>query len=143
MKIYQTPEDEKIIFLWIDKIVEFLPAFESDSFLSLMAKMQCNEDEILIKNIGYTMLKLQILETKIQGVIQFSDFGRIIKEHGNYSKYLNVLNEQKQKQIIKEQKEIENLNFSITLNKWLIRTKWLPHLLSILALIISLISIFT
>jgi hypothetical protein len=140
---YHTPEDEKIIFTWIDKIVEFMPSFQSDSFRAVTEKLECCESEDLTKSIGYTMLSLNILEpSPTEGLIQLSDFGRVVKNHGNYSKYLASLEDKKMQQITRSLKEMENLNYSIAINKWLLRTKWLPHVLSILALIISLLALF-
>ncbi|MDR7209229.1 hypothetical protein J2W48_001162 [Flavobacterium piscis] len=34
---------------------------------------------------------------------------------------------EKQKEKFKYDKEIENLEFSIKMNKWLLKTKWLPY----------------
>jgi hypothetical protein len=139
---YQSKEEEKIVFDWIDKVVEFLPEFESDMFKSLMHNMNCTESDNIIKCIGYTMLRLNILELRSESFIQFSEFGRLVKKHGNYSKYLNWVESQKILEENRQQTELENLKYSIQMNKWLLRTKWLPHLLSLLALIIALIALF-
>lgn len=92
-----------------------------------------------IQNIGNTMLRLNIFEKVGNHFIQFSPLGREIKEFGNYSLYLEYLTKLKNLKTYKQKKEIENLESSIKMNKWLLKTKWLPHIFSI----ITLIALFT
>lgn len=140
---YQSPEDEEKIFKYIDKIIEFFPKYEKDVFASLIHKMDCKEDLSDIQNVGNTMLRLNIFEKVGSHFIQFSPLGREIKDFGNYSLYLEHLAKLKDLETYKQKKEIENLESSIKMNKWLLKTKWLPHIFSIIALIISLIALFT
>lgn len=140
---YQSPEDEEKIFKYIDKIIEFFPKYEKDVFASLIHKMDCKEDLSEIQNVGNTMLRLNIFEKVGSHFIQFSTLGREIKDFGNYSLYLEHLAKLKDLETYKQKKEIENLESSIKMNKWLLKTKWLPHIFSIIALIISLIALFT
>jgi len=140
---YQSPEDEEKIFKYIDKIIEFFPKYEKDVFASLIHKMDCKEDLSEIQNVGNTMLRLNIFEKVGSHFIQFSPLGREIKDFGNYSLYLEHLAKLKDLETYKQKKEIENLESSIKMNKWLLKTKWLPHIFSIIALIISLIALFT
>ena len=141
MTPYLSPEDEKTILNWIDKIIEFLPEYEKDIFGSIAAKIECRENPFIVHNIEQTMRRLNIFEG--EQLIQFSDFGREVKKVGNYSKYLAQkeieISREKQKNLL----EIENLEYSILMNKWLLRTKWLPHFLSLLALIMAIISLYS
>lgn len=140
---YQSVEDEKNVFEWIDRIIEFFPKYEKDIFASLIHKMECKENLPEIQNIGGTMLRLNIFEKVGDHFIQFSTLGHEIKDIGNYSLYLEHLSKLKDLETYKQKKEIENLESSIRMNKWLLKTKWLPHIFSIIALIISLIALFT
>lgn len=137
---YLSKEDEKKILNWIDKFIEFLPEYDKDIFSSMAMKLRCNEDRFILNNIEQTMKKLNIFEG--EHLLYYSDFGREIKRVGNYSKYLAQKELENKIEKHKNQLEIENLEYSIMMNKWLLRTKWLPHILSFLAFIIALISLF-
>lgn len=139
---YQSDEDEKRIFEWIDRIIEFFPKYEKDIFASLIHKMNCKEELPIINNIGNTMLKLNIFEKVGDHFIQFSSFGREIKDFGNYTSYVEHLTKLKNVETYKQKKEIENLESSIKMNKWLLKTKWLPHIISLIALIASILALF-
>ena len=139
---YQSEEEEKLIFEWIDKVIEFFPEFEKDIFSSIMHSLNCNENNSIVQGVGSTMLRLNIFEKVENYGVQYSNFGREVKKHGNYSKYKEYSNLKKEKEKFKHTKEMENLEFSIKMNKWLLKTKWLPHILSALALILSILSFF-
>lgn len=139
---YTFTNDEKFIFDWIDKVIEFLPEFKHDIFLNIMRTLECEENHDVINYIGNIMLKLNILEKKGQYTVQFSSFGRTIKEHGNYSNFLKWNEQQKVIAANRERIEIENLEYTIKVNKWLLRTKWLPHILSFLALVLAALAFF-
>lgn len=140
---YQSVEDEKRAFEYIDKIIEFFPKYEKDIFASLIHRMDYKDELSSIQNIGNTMLRLNIFEKKGDHFIQFSPLGREIKDFGNYSLYLEHLTKLKNLETYKQKKEIKNLESPIKINKWLLKTKWLPHIFSVIALIISLIALLT
>lgn len=140
---YQSAEEEKKVFEHIDRIIEFFPKYEKDIFASLIHKIDYKDELPSIQNIGNTMLRLNIFEKVGDHFIQFSPLGREIKDFGNYSLYLEHLAKLKNLEVYKQKKEIENLESSIKMNKWLLKTKWLPHIFSIIALIISIIVLFT
>ncbi|MDR7209230.1 hypothetical protein [Flavobacterium piscis] len=79
---YQSAEEEKLIFEWIDKVIEFFPELEKDIFSSIMYSLNCNENNSIIHGVGNTMLRLNIFEKVENYRVQFSDFGRDVKKHG-------------------------------------------------------------
>ncbi|NMH26551.1 hypothetical protein [Flavobacterium silvaticum] len=141
-EIYQSSEDEKKLFEWIDRIIEFFPKYEKDIFASVIHKMNCKEEFPVVNNIGQTMLRLNIFEKVGDHFIQFSSFGQEIKAFGNYTNYLKHQDKIKQLEIYKQKKEIENLESSIKVNEWLVRTRWWPHILALIALIFSALALF-
>lgn len=62
----------------------------------------------------------------------------VIYRYGTWEKYLQEQN-RKQYQLLEFQKlEIENLKWSIRQNSWLYRSRWIPHILSVISFLISI-----
>jgi hypothetical protein len=135
---YLSLEEEEKILIWIDKFIEFLPEYEKDLFSSMAMNLKC--DQNLYYYVEETLKRLNIFEG--EHLLNFSDFGREVKKAGNYSKYLEQKEIEKKIEKHKNDLEVENLKYSIMMNKWLLRTKWVPHILSLLAFILAVISLF-
>lgn len=89
-------------------------------------------------NLGYIEIT-QIIN--LLSNITLSDFGKEVKRLGGHYKYIKWLENEDKKEQIKYEAEVKNLESSTKLNDWLYRTKWLPLILSIIALIVSLIAL--
>lgn len=66
---------------------------------------------------------------------------QIIKNGGWLTQCKLVLVEE-EKEEEKRKLELANLKWSTRVNKWLFKTRWLPHLLALAALIVSLFALF-
>lgn len=55
--------------------------------------------------------------------------------------FVDIFNKQKEKRN-KEIIEAEKLNLDVKLNKWLIKTKWLPHIVAGISIFFSIISFY-
>lgn len=71
-----------------------------------------------------------------------TDLGRLAKDNGGYNKYLESQKLEEKDAKEKSIAEIENLHLTNQINKFLYKTRWLPHILSILAFIISILSLY-
>lgn len=144
--------DENLIIDVADKIIDILPEF-SDVFTldiqsNLLEQAKDIEDESKI-NSKYSKAYDLILS---QGYISplksssipktiLTDLGREVKRSGGHNQYLQKLDLEKNREETRRELEAKNIETSIKLNEYLLKTKWLPHLLSLIALVVSVIAI--
>lgn len=73
--------------------------------------------------------------------VRANENSRNIVKNGGYFKHLELFELDRKKEIQLKELEERNLKLQIKMNEWFLRSKWIPHVLSLLALIIALIAI--
>jgi deoxyxylulose-5-phosphate synthase len=71
-------------------------------------------------------------------ICTLTEKGYSIVENGGWSTFIKKQKEENEKQINKETLEFDNLKTTTALNKWLLKTKWLPHFISIISILFSI-----
>ena len=69
--------------------------------------------------------------------IILTKFGNEVISQGGWIKYLENENKKLEFENKKRIAELENLEVSNNLNKWLLKTKWLPHFFAFISLIFN------
>jgi hypothetical protein len=72
---------------------------------------------------------------------KLSEKGRVVKKLRGYENYFEHVESEAKKIKAKEDAEFESARSTAELNTWLLKTRWLPHILSGLAIIISVIAL--
>src|SRR5690606_15200269 len=89
------------------------------------------------KNVTQLMVSLNYLKIVNVIYVELTDYGREVKSLGGHFAYLAAQKANKDFSNRMTEVEFENLQYEIKINKWLLKTKWLPHVISILAIIVS------
>lgn len=68
--------------------------------------------------------------------------GEQIVRNGGWLAEVDKMEREAQAQAQKEEDELENLKWNTLVNKSLYKTRWLPHVLAVIAIVVSLIALF-
>jgi outer membrane protein OmpA-like peptidoglycan-associated protein len=106
-----------------------------NNFLDVNGERTYND--VLSKLFAEELQKKELVKI-YESLCILTEKGKLIVNEGGWYKYL-----EKQKQFEKRIEEKENLEFEkskvdLSLNKWLLKTKWIPHILAIISLLMSL-----
>ena len=91
-----------------------------------------------IHNLGYGVV---IHKQGFFPSLVLTDLGREVKRLGGHYNYKKQIQIEETRNQLKYDAELKNLKSSTRLNAFLYKTKWLPLIISILALIISLVAL--
>ena len=94
---------------------------DSSDSLVLFHKMS---EENLLTTDNYNNLKLTTLAIEII-------------ENGGWLEYVKVQNDSSSRKANKEKIDFEISKTNLELNKWFLKTKWLPHIISIISVLFS------
>ena len=105
-----------------------------------------HDDEIKYrKEINYLIDELKLISRPFTNAafLHLTVFGNEVMKKSGWIKYIkdkeNNDNEIYSNKIKIEKAELENLHSNTLLNKWLIKTKWIPHIISIISIIIAVV----
>lgn len=145
-KLIHLGDVEKITVDLLDKTIKRLPDFHQFGLLDFI--IQASEDDNIFdgnirKDVKIMLVKLKYVES-IRPTSQkyiLTQLGRAVKGSGGHYAYLESLAESLQEE--KDHKKIEFLSNKSTaeLNTYLYKTRWLPHILALIATIISIIAL--
>lgn len=71
-----------------------------------------------------------------------TDIGEQIGATGGWLKYLKTQETRNQEEQERQRKEDEKLYYEARISKYLFKTRWLPHIIALISLILSLIALF-
>ena len=107
--------------------------FKSFSF---MKKDGIESNEFLQIKFLLINSKYFVLHAKL--ALTISDEGyEILREYGGWYEYVDSIKKQNVIRLDKEKKEIKSLKWSTRVSKWQVKSKWLPHILSLISLLIA------
>jgi hypothetical protein len=140
-----TKRDIEVIDL-IDKVIQLCPEHSVfyigniiEEELNLPDKKYlANEVRSGMYNLGYIDI-MQVVA--LISNVTLSDLGKEVKRLGGHYNYIKWIENEERKEQVKYEAEVRNLESSTRLNDWLYKTKWLPLILSIIALIVSLLAL--
>lgn len=101
----------------------------------------------ILKNLSYEEIYHILLDLKnfkepvanfTEHHVSISGYTKTFIEKGGFTKLLEIENIKIKKIEHKENAELENLETSTNLNKFLLKTKWLPHTVSLISLFFSI-----
>jgi hypothetical protein len=105
-----------------------------------IAYFQKVSDEV--KRIGSSKFKYFIALSKDQNWFELTDAGRIAIVNGGHLKHLTKLTKEGQEKLIRQQRQDEIGHLDLLSKRFLYKARYLPYLLSIAALIVSLCTYF-
>ncbi|MFP9098315.1 hypothetical protein ACLI09_04615 [Flavobacterium sp. RHBU_24] len=138
------PESKEVAIInFIDKLMILFPNYQDfmvDTFINQLedkrAKRIDFEIEAVLKQMNY------ITNIRSSSRVSMTDLGRTVKQAGGHFNFLKAI-EQEQEWIKKREKlEIDNLETTISQNRHLYNTRWHTYILSVIAIVISIIALF-
>lgn len=133
----------------IDKILPFLPEYGVFHF-AYYAKdvLKWPQKEV----VEYAMLEHHVrhlalhqfkyLNERTEGYYyELTDIGRLAKFKGGHFKYLNYLNEKSRSESDRQNRKDKSEKLDLQIKEWQVKTKYLPYLFSLLALVGTFISL--
>ncbi|MFV5698441.1 hypothetical protein ACM55H_08740 [Flavobacterium sp. ZT3R17] len=109
-----------------------------------------DEERFYRQSISYLIDDLGLIKQPFKNspVLQLTPFGLEVIGKGGWLKYTqskkSAKKEAEENRKAKEKAELENLTSTTKVNQWLLRTKYLPHVLSFVSIVVSIgIGFFT
>ncbi|MEO4005818.1 hypothetical protein [Flavobacterium sp. CAU 1735] len=126
---------------FIDEFISKWPSYNEYFVYDILVDTMKTDKGVYLYNLArFLLVQRGIIKTG-GAFDELTDYGRQIKSKGGYKKYLEEINSLERKQKYRTELELKNLEITTDLNKWLYKTKWLPHILSILAFLISIAAV--
>ncbi|WNM18867.1 hypothetical protein [Flavobacterium capsici] len=120
----------------IEQIIEKMK-LKKDGILSIDQFTSLFESRNQSLSVGGLMIDNLKLVERVKGGTALTQRYRLSKEGWAFTTFEELEKKEYQKEL-KENIELENLKVNTQLNKWLLRTKWVPHILSLIAILISI-----
>ncbi|HUS87509.1 MAG TPA: hypothetical protein VMW76_09730 [Bacteroidales bacterium] len=104
-----------------------------------------DDDQVSYMRIITTMVDMKYVQrlsgAGMSNIVYILTAGQDIVKNGGYLKYLENSEEEKRKDRIRREEEAENTSYTLILNKFYWKYRWLPFVLSILAVLISIFAL--